>query len=81
MTDADMVAAFIAEKGVTRCPAAILTPCQAAISAADAAAHVERGIDPTGDNWRARHAKARKNGTKKRGGWAAYWARKRGGEQ
>ncbi len=69
MTD---VEEFIAEHGVTRCPTAYLNPSTAKISAEDAAAHEARGIDPVGDMWRKKRAK------KSKGGWAAFWAKKKG---
>ena len=67
MTDEDLVAAFVRERGVTLCPVAFAAPCSAAVRPEDAAAHLPRGLDPAGDSYRSRHQR----------GWAAYWAARR----
>ena len=48
MTEAEQIAKFIREKGVTRCPDAILNETTARLSEADVAIHKARGIDPMG---------------------------------
>jgi hypothetical protein len=50
-----------------RVPAAVAAPTTASVSADDANTHKARGLDPVGDVWRK----------KPRGGWAAYWAKRR----
>lgn len=68
VSDDDLIAQFIRERGVTQCPTAICAPTTVSVSPADASAHAARGIDPVGDAWR------KKRGT---GGWHAYWSKAR----
>jgi len=75
MSDEELVARWLAEHEVTRCPAAYGVESTAEISAEDRAAHAARGLDPTGDGWTwsGRH-KGRGVGL---GGIVAHWRNKR----
>ena len=53
MTEQELIARYVAERGVTRCPTACVAPTQARLSAADVEAHRARGLDPFGDIYRA----------------------------
>ena len=68
MSEAEQIAAFIRDRGITRLPAGVAAPTSARIPPEAAAFHAARGLDPIGDAWRAK---------KTGGGWAAYWARRK----
>ena len=67
LTDDDLIARYLKERGVTRCPAAYAVESAASISEDDRLAHAARGLDPVGDAWRKKHAK-------RRGGWNYGWS-------
>lgn len=68
--DDELIADWLATHEVTKCPAAFCaeTP-NVDLTPQDRAVHVARGIDPMGDNYRARI----------KHGWGAYWRTKKAG--
>jgi hypothetical protein len=52
LREREMIDKYIAEHGVTKCPAAMVAKTQAELSPEDMAEHKRRGSDPFGDIWR-----------------------------
>jgi hypothetical protein len=73
MSDEEMIAQFIATRGVTRCPAAYAAETRAEISAEDRAAHAARAAQAEVEMSWSKHA-GRGVGV---GGMPAHWRNKR----